>query len=93
MCSFPIYKRAEGVNIPFRLRNGRNKSSKWELGAERPRKIRTVSTTHDEANAPDPDRVEQELQQAVKRCRMVVRKGRQLLELTQTKREAISPGE
>jgi hypothetical protein len=27
------------------------------------------------------------MRQAVRRCRMVIRKGRQLLELTQTKRE------
>lgn len=81
----------EVANHPFRVRNGGNQSATSEFGADHPRKIRTVSTTYDDANAPDPDRVEEEMHQAVKRCRMVVRKGRQLLELTQTKREPNSP--
>jgi hypothetical protein len=46
-----------------------------------------MPTIHDEANdPPDTSQVEQELNRAVKRCRMVVRKGRQLLELSQSSR-------
>jgi len=44
-----------------------------------------MSTTHDGPDAPDAQRIEHDIHHAVKRCRMVVRKGRQLLQLTQTK--------
>ena len=46
-----------------------------------------MSRPYDSGTEPDPERVEQDMRQAVRRCRMVIRKGRQLLELTQTKRE------
>jgi hypothetical protein len=50
-----------------------------------------MPTTYDDANAPDPERIEDEMHKAVKRCRVVVRNGRQLLQLMQTKRDPRAP--
>jgi hypothetical protein len=45
-----------------------------------------MSTNPELANPPEPQAIGEEVEQAVRRCRMLVRKGRQLLRLSQTER-------